>query len=171
MSVDSIPSWILPGTGSSVLNGVNALSERARLHAKVEGCCTGPALNVQSGNVSACCDLRIPQSGWAQGAIVPPPSVYLSDKLSNCSQSALTASEARRLAAAALSGVAQRSGEVLIQQRVAEVEACSTDPFSTTTRFIAYRGPFIPPACPPLPPPPTNPIPTACVPPPGSRGF
>ena len=171
MSVDPIPSWILPGTGNSVLNGAGGLSERARLHMQVEGCCAGPAINLQSGNVSACCDLRIPQSGWAQGAIVPPPSTYLTDKLSNCAQSALSASEARRLAAAALGGAAQRSGEVLLQQRVSEVDACSTNPFSTATRFLAYRGPFIPPACPPLPPPATNPIPTSCAPPPGSRGF
>lgn len=166
----SAAEWIIPGTGNTVLNGGGGLTERGRLHTQLTGCCTGPATNIETGNVSVCCELR-PNRNSAQGPIVPPPSILLNDKINSCAAAALTASEARRLAAAALSAAGQRSGEVLLQQRVAEIDLCSVSPLSSATRFLAYAGPRIPPACPPLPPPATNPIPTACVPPPGSRGF
>lgn len=166
--MNTIPSWIVEGTGSSVLNGAGGLTERARLYGQICGP-AGSRATSMTGNVSACCDLRLNRG--AQGTIVPPPSIYLNDKLNGCAVGAVSASEARRLAALALSGTNQFTEDSLIRQKVAQVEQDSTNPFSTSTRFVAYRGPFIPPACAPTPPPPINPYPPGCPPPPGSRGF
>jgi hypothetical protein len=164
--------WIIPGTGATVLNGGSAMTERARLRTQVDGCCpTGPT-KVYTGNVSCCVAPRFGNS--VRGEIVPPPSVYLDDTLRGCSGGSsgpLSAAQARALLQQSRSRAKVQTEEGLLLNKVATLIENSTSPLSTSTRFVAYAGPVIPPGCAPTPPPPTNYIPTKCPPPPGSKGF
>ena len=170
-----IPEWIIPGTGASVLNGAGGLTESARLYNQVYDCC-GPtgsgSMKTVTGNVSCCPGLRVGNS--VQGTPAPPASIYLQDKLTRCEGAPggpLSAAQARALIQQARSRANVQTEEGLLLNRVAAVIEQSTDPLSTSTRFAAYAGNFVPPACPPTPAPPTQYIPTTCPPPPGSKGF